>query len=147
MIAATLAACLMLLLVWRDLPIARALSDRIVVPPARLLMALTAGHWLLFAAVAAAAGVVLWMGGDMIVVSALASPEILAVLAAIDAAACLDAVLVTIATAGALRGTTPRQWIARLRPRPRGRRTRTRPPARTMAANDDDPAGRWRLSA
>lgn len=138
-VAATFVACIVLLRVWPDLPMARALAAVLVVPLARRIVALTPGHWLLFAMVTAAAGTVLWMGGDMIIVSALGTPELAAALAVIDVAAYLDALLAAVAVAGAVRGTTVKLWVARLLPRSRGRRTRRMRPAR-KAANDDDPA-------
>lgn len=139
-VAATLVACIAVLWLWPDLPVARVLAGLLVVPVARRFAALTPGHWLLFAMLAAAAGAVVWMGGDMLVVSAMGSPELAGVLMAIDIAAYLDAVLAALAVAGAVRGTALKLWVARLLPRPRGRRTRR---VRTLrkAANDDDPAG------
>lgn len=138
-VAAAFVACIVLLRVWPDLPMARALAAVLVEPLVRRMAALTPGHWLLFAMVTTAAATVLWMGGDMIVVSALGTPELAAALAVIDVAAYLDALLAAVAVAGAVRGTTVKLWVARLLPRSRGRRTRRVRTAR-KAANDDGPA-------
>ncbi len=137
-VSAVLIACIAILRLWPDLPLAQALAAMLVVPVARL----TPGHWLLFAIVSAAAGTVLWMGGDMIIVSALGAPEMAGVLAMIDVAAYLDAMLAAFAVAGAVRGTALRLWVGRLLPRARSRRTRRVRLAR-KAANDDEPAGVW----
>jgi hypothetical protein len=138
-VAATLVACIIVLWLWPDVPVARVLAGLLVVPVARRFAALTPGHWLLFAMLSAAAGAVVWMGGDMLVVSAIGSPELAGVLMAIDIAAYLDAVLAALAVAGAVRGTALKLWVARVLPRPRGRRARTL----RKAANDDDPAVGW----
>jgi len=145
-VAAVLIACIVVLRVWPDVPVARMLGALLVQPVARRLAALTPGHWALFLILSAAAGAVLWMGGDMIVVSAMGSPELAGVLMAIDVAAYLDAVLAALAVAGAVRGTSLKLWVARVLPRARGRRTRRVRVART-AANDDDPVGAWRVVA
>ncbi|KQM20007.1 hypothetical protein ASE73_04445 [Sphingomonas sp. Leaf24] len=141
-VSAVLIACIAILRLWPDLPMAQALAALLVVPVARRMARLTPGHWLLFAIVSAAAGAVLWMGGDMIVVSAMGAPELAGVIAMIDVAAYLDAVLAALAVASAVRGTAVRLWVGRLLPRPRSRRTRRVRVAR-KAANDDDPAGVW----
>lgn len=141
-VAFTFVACIVILWRWPDLPLAQVLAALLVVPVARRVARLTPGHWLLFAIVSAAAGTVLWMGGDMIVVSALGAPELAGVIAMIDVAAYLDAVLAAFAVAGAVRRTAIRLWIARLLPRGRSRRTRRVRVAR-KAANDDEPAGVW----
>jgi hypothetical protein len=141
-VAATLAACIVVLRLWPNLPIARMLAGLLVVPVARRFAALTPGHWLLFAMLSAAAGAVVWMGGDMLVVSAMGSPELAGVLMAIDIAAYLDAMLAALAVAGAVRGASVKLWVARVLPRSRGRRTRRVRVVR-KAANDDDPAGVW----
>ena len=138
-VAAALVACIVILRSWPDLPVARVLAAWIVVPVARRFASLTPGHWLLFAMLSAAASAVIWMGGDMIVVSAMGSPELAGVLMAIDVAAYLDAVLAALAVAGAVRGTALKLWVARALPRSRGRRTRRVRVAR-RAANDDGPA-------
>ncbi len=141
-VAATLVACIVVLRLWPDLPVARLLAGLLVVPVARRFAALTPGHWLLFAMLSAAAGAVVWMGGDMLVVSAMGSPELAGVLMAIDVAAYLDAMLAALAVAGAVRGASVKLWVARVLPRSRGRRTRRVRVVR-KAANDDDPAGVW----
>lgn len=141
-VAAVLIACIVILRLWPDLPLAQALAAVLVVPVARRLATLTPGHWLLFAIVSAAVGTVLWMGGDMVIVTAMGAPELAGVLAMIDIAAYLDAVLAAFAVAGAVRGTAVRLWVARLLPRGRSRRTRRVRVAR-KAANDDEPAGVW----
>ncbi len=141
-VAATLVACIVVLRLWPDLPVARILAGLLVVPVARRFAALTPGHWLLFAMLSAAAGAVVWMGGDMLVVSAMGSPELAGVLMAIDLAAYLDAMLAALAVAGAVRGASVKLWVARVLPRSRGRRTRRVRVVR-KAANDDDPAGVW----
>lgn len=141
-VAFTFVACIVILRRWPDLPLAQVLAGLLVVPVARRVARLTPGHWLLFAIASAAAGTVLWMGGDMIVASALGAPELAGVIAMIDVAAYLDAVLAAFAVAGAVRGTAIRLWIARLLPRGRSRRTRRVRGAR-KAANDDEPAGVW----
>ncbi|MEN2749437.1 hypothetical protein [Sphingomonas sp. T9W2] len=141
-VGAVLIACIAILRWWPELPLARALAAVLVVPAARKLAALTPGHWLLFLIVSAATGTVLWMGGDMLVVSALGAPELAGVLAVIDVAAYLDAMLAAFAVAGAVRGTAVRLWVARWLPRGRSRRTR-RVRAARKAANDDGPAGVW----
>lgn len=145
-VAATFVACIVVLRLWPDVPVARVLAGLLVLPVARRVAALTPGHWLLFLILSVAAGTVLWMGGDMIVVSAMGSPELAGVLMAVDVAAYLDAVLAALAVAGAVRGTSLKLWVARVLPRPRGRRTRAARVAR-KAANDDDPAGDWRAVA
>lgn len=144
-VAATFVACIVVLRLWPDLPLARALAALLVVPVARRFAALTPGHWLLFLILSAAAGTVLWMGGDMIIVSAMGSPELAGVLLTVDVAAYLDAVLAALAVAGAVRGVSLKLWIARVLPRRRARRTRRTRAARGVgkAANDDDPAGAW----
>ncbi|MDJ0276514.1 hypothetical protein QLH51_06875 [Sphingomonas sp. 2R-10] len=139
-VAATLAACILIVRVWPDLPVARAIAAVLVQPVVRGLAALTPGHWLLFVILSAAAGTVVWMGGDMIVVSALGTPELVGVLVAVDIAAYLDALLATVALMGAVRGASLRLWVARIMPRARSRRARRVRMAR-KAANDDDPAG------
>ncbi|KQM61832.1 MULTISPECIES: hypothetical protein [unclassified Sphingomonas] len=139
-VAATLIACIVILRLWPDLPVVRVLAGLLVVPIARRFASLTPGHWLLFLILSAAAGTVVWMGGDMIVVSAVGSPELAGVLMAIDVAAYLDAVLAALAVAGAVRGVSLKLWVARVLPRSRSRRTRRVRVAR-KAANDDDPAG------
>lgn len=141
-VAATLVACIVVLRLWPDLPVARLLAGLLVVPVARRFAALTPGHWLLFAMLSAAAGAMVWMGGDMLVVSAMGSPELAGVLMAIDVAAYLDAMLAALAVAGAVRGASVKLWVARVLPRSRGRRTRRVRVVR-KAANDDDPAGVW----
>ncbi|KQM30000.1 hypothetical protein [Sphingomonas sp. Leaf10] len=145
-VAFTFIACIVILRLWPDLPLAQVLARVLVVPVAKRLAKLTPGHWLLFAIVSAAAGTVLWMGGDMIVVSAMGAPELAGVLAMIDIAAYLDAMLAAFAVAGAVRGTAVRLWVARLLPRGRSRRTRR---VRTLRkpANDDEPAGVWLAAA
>ncbi|MEP9401271.1 hypothetical protein [Sphingomonas sp. VNH70] len=141
-VTAAFAACLLVLTRWRDLPMARALQPFLVAGPARFLNGLTAGHWLLMLLLSAAVATVLWMGGDMIVVSALMSPEILAYLALIDAATLIDAALAAVALTGTARGLSLRRWL----PRPRTiRARRMRRVRHSAAANDDDPA--WALSA
>ncbi|MGN5374948.1 MAG: hypothetical protein DI632_11370 [Sphingomonas hengshuiensis] len=145
-VAATFVACIVILRFWPDLPVARAIAAVLVVPMARGLAALTPGHWLLFAILSAAAGTVVWMGGDMIVVSALGAPELVGVLVAIDIAAYLDALLAAVALVGAVRGTSLKLWVARVLPRSRRRRVRRVRVAR-KAANDDDPAGGWQAVA
>lgn len=144
-VAATFVACIVVLRLWPDLPVARILAALLVVPVARRVAALTPGHWLLFAILSAAAGTVVWMGGDMLVVTAMGSPELAGVLMAVDVAAYLDAVLATLAVASAVRGVSFKLWVARVLPRRRGRRTRRVRVAR-KAANDDEPAG-WRAVA
>lgn len=139
-VAATLIACIVILRLWPDLPVVRVLAGLLVVPIARRFASLTPGHWLLFLILSAAAGTVVWMGGDMLVVSAMGSPELAGVLMAIDVAAYLDAVLAALAVAGAVRGVSLKLWVARVLPRSRSRRTRRVRVAR-KAANDDDPAG------
>ena len=139
-VATVLIACIVILRRWPDLPVARMLADVLVVPVARRFASLTPGHWVLFAMLSAAVGAVVWMGGDMIVVSAMGSPELAGVLMAIDVAAYLDAMLAALAVAGAVRGTALKLWMARVLPRPRGRRTRRVRVAR-KAANDEGPAG------
>ncbi len=139
-VVAALIACIVILRGWPDLPLARWLAAVLVLPVAGRLNRLTPGHWLLFAIVSAAVGAVLWMGGDMIVVSAMGSPEIAGLLAVVDVAAWLDAALAAIAAAGAMRGTSLRRWIARV-PRPRSARARRTRTVARKAANDDDPAG------
>lgn len=141
-VAATFVACIVVLRLWPDLPMARVLAALLVVPLARWFAGLTPGHWLLFLILSVAAGTVVWMGGDMIVVSAMGSPELAGVLLAVDVAAYLDAVLAALAVASALRGASLKLWVARVLPRGRARRTRA---ARVVgkAANDDDPAGVW----
>ncbi len=137
---AAFAICLLVLLRWPGLPIAGWLAAALVVPVARVLNGLTLGHWLLALMLSAGVGVVAWMGGDMIIVSALASPEILAFLAVVDTATLIEATLAAVAVAGATRGLSLRHWIGRrfgVR-RPRGSRTRR---VQRKAANDDDPAG------
>lgn len=141
-VAFTFIACIVILRLWPDLPLARVLAALLVVPVARRVARLTPGHWLLFAIISAAAGTVLWMGGDIIVVSAMGTPELAGVLVMIDVAAYLDTVLAAFAVAGAVRGTAVRLWVARLLPRGRNRRTRRVRVAR-KAANDDEPAGVW----
>ncbi|KQN80591.1 hypothetical protein [Sphingomonas sp. Leaf62] len=141
-VSAVLIACIAILRLWPDLPLAQALAAMLVVPVARRMARLTPGHWLLFLIVSAATGTVLWMGGDMIIVSALGAPEMAGVLAMIDVAAYLDAMLAAFAVAGAVRGTALRLWVGRLLPRARSRRTRRVRVAR-KAANDDEPAGGW----
>ncbi len=141
-VSAVLIACIAILRRWPDLPMAQALAAMLVVPVARRLTKLTPGHWLLFLIVSAATGTVLWMGGDMIVVSALGTPELAGVIAMIDVAAYLDAMLAAFAVASAVRGTAVKLWIGRLLPRSRSRRTRRVRVAR-KAANDDEPAGVW----
>lgn len=141
-VGAVLIACIVILRWWPELPLSRALAAVLVVPAARKLAALTPGHWLLFLIVSAATGTVLWMGGDMIIVSALGAPELAGVLAMIDIAAYLDAMLAAFAVAGAVRGSAVRLWVARWLPRGRNRRTR-RVRAAPKAANDDGPAGVW----
>lgn len=141
-VGAVLLACIAILRWWPELPLARALAAALVVPVARCLARLTPGHWLLFLLVSAAAGTVLWMGGDMIVVSALGAPELAGVLAMIDIAAYLDAMLAAFAVAGAVRGSAVRLWVARWLPRSRSRRARRVRVAR-KAANDDEPARAW----
>jgi|GEM_PF-4016231 len=139
-VTAAFIACIVVLRLWPDLPVARVLGGWLVVPVARRFAALTPGHWLLFLILSMAAGTVIWMGGDMVVVSAMGSPELAGVLMAVDVAAYLDAMLAALAVAGAVRGASLKLWVARLLPRPRSRRTRR---VRTVreAANDDDPAG------
>ena len=139
-VAATLTACIVVLRLWPELPVARVLAGLLVLPVARRFASLTPGHWLLFAMLSAAVGAVVWMGGDMIIVSAMGSPELAGVLMAVDVAAYLDAVLAALAVAGAVRGTALKLWVARVLPRPRSRRTRRVRVAR-KAANDDGPAG------
>lgn len=141
-VAAVFVACIVVLRLWPELPVARALAGLLVVPVARRFAALTPGHWLLFLILSVAAGTVVWMGGDMIVVSAMGSPELAGVLMAVDIAAYLDTVLAALAVAGAVRGASVKLWAARVLPRPRGRRTRRVRVAR-RAANDDEPAGVW----
>ncbi|WP_242415853.1 hypothetical protein [Sphingomonas panni] len=141
-VAATFVACIVVLRLWPDLPMARILAALLIVPVARRVAALTPGHWLLFAILSAAAGTVVWMGGDMLVVTAMGSPELAGVLLAVDVAAYLDAVLAALAVASAVRGTSLKLWVARVLPRRRGRRTRRVRVAR-KAANDDEPAGVW----
>ncbi len=145
-VTTTLIACIAVLRLWPDLPVARALAGLLVVPVARWLSTLTPGNWLLFLILSAATGTVLWMGGDMIVVSAMASPELVGVLVAIDVAAYLDAVLAAVALIGAVRGTSLTLWVARVLPRSRSRRVRRTRTVR-KAANDDDPAGGWSVAA
>ncbi|MGT2513672.1 hypothetical protein ACVOMT_04920 [Sphingomonas panni] len=144
-VAATFVACIVVLRLWPDVPMARVLAGLLVLPVARRMAALTPGHWLLFAILSAAAGTVLWMGGDMLVVTAMGSPELAGVLLALDVAAYLDAVLAALAVASAVRGVSFKLWVARVLPRRRGRRTRRVRVAR-KAANDDEPAG-WRAVA
>lgn len=141
-VAATFVACIVVLRLWPDLPVARVLAGLLVVPVARRFASLTPGHWLLFAILSAAAGAVLWIGGDMLVVTAMGSPELAGVLMAVDVAAYLDALLAALAVAGAVRGTSLKLWVARVLPRGRARRTR-RVRVTRKAANDDDPAGVW----
>lgn len=141
-VAATFVACIVVLRLWPDLPVARVLAGLLIVPVARRMAALTPGHWLLFAILSAAAGAVLWMGGDMLVVTAMGSPELAGVLMAVDVAAYLDALLAALAVAGAVRGTPLKLWVARVLPLRRARRTR-RVRVTRKAANDDDPAGVW----
>ncbi|MEH3040272.1 MAG: hypothetical protein PGN21_09445 [Sphingomonas paucimobilis] len=145
-VAAVFVACIVVLRLWPDLPVARVLAGLLVVPVARRLAALTPGHWLLFLILSVAAGTVVWMGGDMIVVSAMGSPELAGVLMAVDVAAYLDAMLAALAVAGAVRRASVKLWVARVLPRSRGRRTRR---VRTVrkAANDDGPAGVWLAAA
>lgn len=144
-VAATFVACIVVLRLWPDVPMARVLAGLLVLPVARRMAALTPGHWLLFAILSAAAGTVVWMGGDMLVVTAMGSPELAGVLMAVDVAAYLDAVLAALAVASAVRGVSFKLWVARVLPRRRGRRTRRVPVAR-KAANDDEPAW-WRAVA
>ncbi len=144
-VAATFVACIVVLRLWPDVPMARVLAGLLVLPVARRMAALTPGHWLLFAILSAAAGTVLWMGGDMLVVTAMGSPELAGVLLALDVAAYLDAVLAALAVASAVRGVSFKLRVARVLPRRRGRRTRRVRVAR-KAANDDEPAG-WRAVA
>ncbi|KQN36634.1 hypothetical protein ASG37_13715 [Sphingomonas sp. Leaf407] len=132
---------LLVLLRWPGLPIAGWLAALLVVPVARFLNGLTIGHWLLALMLSAGVGAVAWMGGDMIIVSALASPEILAFLAVVDTAALIDAALAAMALAGAARGLSLRHWVGRRFGVRRLRARRTRRVARKAAANDDDPAG------
>lgn len=141
-VGAVLLACIAILRWWAELPLARALAALLVVPVARRLAALTPGHWLLFVMVSAVTGTVLWMGGDMLIVSAMGAPELAGMLAVIDVAAYLDAMLAAFAVAGAVRGSAVRLWVARWLPRGRSRRTR-RVRVLRKAANDDDPAGVW----
>ena len=141
-VAATFVACIAILRLWPDLPVARVLAGLLVLPVTRRMAALTPGHWLLFAMLSAAAGAMVWMGGDMLVVSAMGSPELAGVLLAIDLAAYLDAMLAALAVAGAVQGASVKLWVARVLPRSRGRRTRRVRVVR-KAANDDDPAGVW----
>ncbi len=141
-VGAVLIACIAILRWWPELPLARALAALLVVPVTRRLAALTPGHWLLFVMVSAATGTVLWMGGDMLIVSAMGAPELAGMLAVIDVAAYLDAMLAAFAVAGAVRGSAVRLWVARWLPRGRSRRTR-RVRVLRKAANDDDPAGVW----
>ncbi len=141
-VGAVLIACIAILRWWPELPLARGLAALLVVPAARRLAALTPGHWLLFVMVSAVTGTVLWMGGDMIVVSALGAPEMAGVLAMIDVAAYLDAMVAAFAVASAVRGTALRLWVGRLLPRPRSRRTR-RVRVAHKAANDNEPARVW----
>jgi hypothetical protein len=145
-ITATLAACIAILRFWPDLPLARALHGLLVLPIARRHASLTPGHWLLFGMIGAVLGTVAWLGGDLIVVAAMGSPEIVALLATVEIAAYLDAALATIAVAGALRGTSLRLWVARAA-RPRANRSRRVRTARKAPANDDDPAAVWALAA
>ncbi|KQM87514.1 hypothetical protein ASE67_07385 [Sphingomonas sp. Leaf23] len=139
-VAAVFVACIVLLRLWPDVPVSRVLAGLLVVPVARRFASLTPGHWLLFLILSAAAGTVLWMGGDMIIVSAMGSPELAGVLLTVDVAAYLDAMLAALAVAGAVRGVSLRLWVARVLPRGRARRTRAARVAR-KAANDDEPAG------
>ncbi|MGW8190001.1 hypothetical protein [Sphingomonas hankookensis] len=141
-VAATFVACIVVLRLWPELPVARVLAGLLVLPVARRFASLTPGHWLLFAMLSAAAGTIVWMGGDMIIVSAMGSPELAGVLMAVDVAAYLDAMLAALAVAGAVRGASVKLWVARALPRSRGRRTRRVRVAR-KAANDDEPAGVW----
>lgn len=112
-VAATFVACIAVLRRWPDLPVARAIAALLVLPVARRMATLTPGHWLLFLILSAAAGTVLWIGGDMIVVSAMGSPELAGLLMAVDIAAYLDALLAALAVAGAMRGASLRLWVAR----------------------------------
>ncbi|WP_294328392.1 hypothetical protein [uncultured Sphingomonas sp.] len=144
-VAATFIACIVVLRLWPELPVARVLAGLLVLPVARRFASLTPGHWLLFAMLSAAAGTIVWMGGDMIIVSAMGSPELAGVLMAVDVAAYLDAMLAALAVAGAVRGASVKLWVARVLPRSRGRRTRRVRVAR-KAANDDEPAG-WGAAA
>lgn len=141
-IAATVVACIVILRLWPDLPVARVLAGLLVLPAARRLASLTPGHWLLFLILSVAAGTVMWMGADMLVVSAMGTPELAGLLVAVDIAAYLDAMLAALAVAGAVRGVSLKLWVARVLPRPRGRRMR-RVRAARKAANDDEPAGVW----
>lgn len=141
-VTAALISCLTILRLWPDLPLARVLASILVLPIAARLAALTPGHRALFVLISAATGTVLWMGGDMIIVSALGAPELAGVLAMIDVAAYLDAVLAAFAVAGAVRGTALRLWVRRWLPRSRSLRDR-QVRVRRKAANDDDPARVW----
>lgn len=140
-----LCACLLVMLAWPDLPIARRLHAAMIAPLANVLAALSAGHWLMFLGLVTLAGLAAWAGPDAIVMLALGSPELAAGLMTFEVAAYLDAAVAVIAAAGAMRGLSPRQWIARL---PRPRATRSRPARRTTrtAANDDDPAPALRVA-
>ncbi len=137
---AAFALCLLVLLRWPGLPIAGWLAALLVVPVARFLNGLTLGHWLLALMLSAGVATVAWMGGDMIIVSALASPEILSVLALVDTAALIDAALAAVALAGAAHGLSLRHWIGRRFASRRPRARRNRRVQRKAAANDDDPA-------
>lgn len=140
-----LCACLLVMLAWPDLPIARWLHALMITPASNALAALSAGHWLVFLGLVTLAGLAAWAGPDAIIMLALGSPELAAGLMTFEVAAYLDAAVAVIAAAGAMRGITLRQWIARI-PRPRATRSRpARRPAPT-AANDDDPAPALRVA-
>ena len=144
-IVAMLAACIVVLRGWPGLPLARTLDGWLVTPLARRDAALTTGHWLLFLIVAAGVGTAFWMGGDMIVVMGLASPEIVVALGTIEFAAYIDAALAVAAAAGVVRGVPVRLWFRRTVGRT-GRARRTR--AVRKAANDDgDGPPRFALAA
>ncbi len=140
------AACIAILRGWPDVPVARSLHRWLVLPLARRDAAIRRGHLVLAGMVAAAVGAAIWMGGDMIVVMAMGSPEIAGVLATVEVAAWIDGAIAMIAAAGALRGTSIRLWIGRAFGTRRARRAVRTRRARRVASNDDDPAG-WVLVA
>lgn len=145
-VVAMLAACIAVLRGWPDVPVARSLHRWLVVPLARRDAAIRRGHLVLAGIVAAVAGAAIWMGGDMMVVLAMGSPEIAGVLATVEVAAWIDGAIAMIAAAGALRGTSVRLWVGRVFGTRRTRRAVRTRRARRVASNDDDPAG-WVLAA
>jgi hypothetical protein len=130
-----------------DTATGRAMRRVLVDAPARWCSRWTRGQLISWALIFVGFGAaILVMEQEGMALVAMASPELLMLLASVEFTGLVDLIAAAVLTAGSMRFGLVRAWIvARLAPR--GRAVRTRPARREMLPSNDDEDGGWALAA